>query len=91
MPITQSRVLSLLAEAEAFRDSFDTLVSDLRGAISRQEAEPSPDFIQIIETYLAVPRPKAERMALERQHFSREARRNDRERVRMRVKREEGK
>lgn len=93
MPITQDRILSLLSEAEGFRDAYDSLLAEIKQTLHQQQVNPLPtgDFLVLLEsTVLSSPRPRAETIAKERAHFAREAKRNNRERLRAKERRRLG-
>lgn len=88
MPITQQRMLNLIEEAERLVLAFGRLkrtITDQAAAMQRDVSITKDDALAVIKMHVAnEPDPPHYATALERAHFDRFARKNDRDRQRVR-------
>lgn len=87
MPITEKRMIALLAEAEGFRQAYDDLKMDIKSLAQQwaQQDETALFANELIAQLGIHARPLGEIMFFERKHFASNAKHNERSRERMRM------
>jgi hypothetical protein len=77
MPITQERMIDLLAESESAFDAMESLVKDIRTTLDSRNLSDAQK-IAVIGATCAMPLPQPLYTIVERRHFKRFAKYNDR-------------
>lgn len=91
MPITQSRVLSILDDFDNMREAFlalrEEVITGIEAYLSQADAGKDECLVALKAIALSVPEPTSRNAAIERYHFRKFAARNTRQKARMTQKR----